>query len=257
MKSLALGFVALGLAAYTAPARASVWEIDSAHSSTEFSVKHMMVSSAKGRFDKVTGTLNLDDKNPTKSTIELTIDANTIDTHEPKRDGHLKSPDFFDTAKYPTITFKSTKIEKAGKAKFKVTGDLTMHGVTKAVTLAVEGPSAPMKNPFGSTSSGASATGKINRKDWGLNWNKPLEAAGGVLVGDEVTINVDLELVSKPEAPAAAAAPAAAPAKTAAAAPAAPAAAPLAKTGTAPAPAAAPKTAAATPPPAAPAPAKK
>jgi len=243
MKSLALGFVALGLAAYTAPARASVWEVDSAHSSTEFSVKHMMVSSAKGRFDKVTGTLNLDDKNPTKSTIELTIDANTIDTHEPKRDAHLKSPDFFDTAKFPTITFKSTKIEKAGKGKYKVTGDLTMHGVTKPVTLAVDGPTAPLKNPFGSTSSGASATGKINRKDWGLTWNKPLEAAGGVLVGDEVTINVDLELTSKPEAPAAAAAPAA------------PAAAPMAKTGTAPA--AAPKTAAATPAPATTAPAKK
>jgi len=243
MKSLALGFVALGLAAYTAPARASVWEVDSAHSSTEFSVKHMMVPSAKGRFDKVTGTLNLDDKNPTKSTIELTIDANTIDTHEPKRDAHLKSPDFFDTAKFPTITFKSTKIEKAGKGKYKVTGDLTMHGVTKPVTLAVDGPTAPLKNPFGSTSSGASATGKINRKDWGLTWNKPLEAAGGVLVGDEVTINVDLELTSKPEAPAAAAAPAA------------PAAAPMAKTGTAPA--AAPKTAAATPAPAPTAPAKK
>jgi len=243
MKALALGFVALGLAAYTAPARASVWEIDSAHSSTEFSVKHMMVSTAKGRFDKITGTLNLDDKNPTKSSIELTIDANTIDTHEPKRDGHLKSPDFFDVAKYPTITFKSTKIEKAGKGKYKVTGDLTMHGVTKPVTLAVDGPTAPLKNPFGSTSSGASATGKINRKDWGLTWNKPLEAAGGVLVGDEVTINVDLELTSKPEAPAAAAAPAA------------PAAAPMAKTGTAPA--AAPKTAAATPAPAPTAPAKK
>ena len=191
MKAIAMGFVALGLAAYTAPARASVWEIDSAHSSTEFSVKHMMVSTAKGRFDKIAGTLNLDDKNPTKSSIELTIDANTIDTHEPKRDGHLKSPDFFDVAKFPTITFKSTKIEKAGKAKFKVTGDLTMHGVTKAVTLAVEGPTAPMKSPFGTTSSGASATTKINRKDWGLTWNKPLEAAGGVLVGDEVTINVD------------------------------------------------------------------
>ncbi len=242
MKSLALGFVALGLAAYTAPARASVWEIDSAHSSTEFSVKHMMVSTAKGRFDKVAGTLNLDDKNPTKSTIELTIDATTIDTHEAKRDGHLKSPDFFDVAKFPTITFKSTKIEKAGKAKFKVTGDLTMHGVTKPVTLAVEGPTAPMKSPFGTTSSGASATTKINRKDWGLTWNKPLEAAGGVLVGDEVTINVDLELLSKPEAPAAAAAPAAAP---------------MAKTAAAPAPAAAPKTAAATPAPAATAPAKK
>src|SRR5262252_522145 len=118
MKSLALGFVALGLAAYTAPARASVWEIDSVHSSTEFSAKHMMVSTGKGRFDKISGTINLDDKNPTKSSVELTIDANTIDTHEAQRDGHLKSPDFFDTGKYPTITFKSTKSEKAGKGKF-------------------------------------------------------------------------------------------------------------------------------------------
>ncbi len=242
MKSLAIGFVALALGAFTAPARAGVWEIDSAHSSTEFSVKHMMVSTAKGRFDKVTGTVNLDDKNPTKSTVELSIDASTIDTHEPKRDGHLKSPDFFDVGKFPTITFKSTKIEKSGKAKFKVTGDLTMHGVTKPVTLAVEGPTPGMKNPFGSISSGVSATGKINRKDWGLTWNKPLEAAGGVLVGDEVTINVDLELTSKPEAPAAAAA-----------APSAP----MAKTAAAPAPATAPKTAAATPAPAPTAPPKK
>jgi len=219
MKSLAIGFVALGLAAFTAPARASVWEIDSAHSSAEFSVKHMMVSTAKGRFDKITGTLNLDDKNPTKSTVDIAIDPTTIDTHEPKRDGHLKSPDFFDVAKFPTITFKSTKIEKAGKAKFKVTGDLTMHGVTKPVTLSIEGPTPGMKNPFGSISSGVSATGKINRKDWGLTWNKPLEAAGGVLVGDDVTINVDLELLNKPEAPAAAAPAAAAGAKTAAATP--------------------------------------
>jgi polyisoprenoid-binding protein YceI len=235
MKLLATGFIALTIAAYAAPSQAGVWEIDSSHSSTEFSVRHMMVSTVKGRFDKVSGSVNLDDKNPTKSTVELTIDASTIDTHEPKRDGHLKSPDFFDVAKFPTITFKSTKIDKSGKAKFKVTGDLTMHGVTKPVTLMVEGPSPAVKNPFGGMSSGASASGKINRKDWGLTWNKPLESAGGVLVGDEVTLDVNLELVQKPEAPVAAAAPAAAPAAA-----------------TAPA-----KTAAATPPPAPAAPAKK
>ena len=220
MRLLATGSIALALAAFTAPAQASVWEVDSVHSSAEFSVRHMMVSTAKGRFDKVTGTVNLDDKSPTKSTVEITIDPSTIDTHEPKRDGHLKSPDFFDVAKFPTITFKSTKIEKAGKAKFKVTGDLNMHGVTKPVTLTVEGPTPPQKNIMsGAMNSGVSATGKLNRKDWGLTWNKPLEAAGGVLVGDEVTLNIDLELSSKPEAPAAAAAPAA-PAKTASAAPA-------------------------------------
>ena len=225
MKSLATGFIALTVAAYAAPSMASVWEVDATHSSAGFAIKHMMVSTVKGQFAKVSGTINLDDKNPTKSTVELTIDPATIDTHEPKRDGHLKSPDFFDVGKYPTITFKSTKIEKAGKGKFKVTGDLTMHGVTKPVTLAVDGPAPAIKNMMGGMSSGVSASGKINRKDWGLTWNKPLEAAGGVLVGDEVTLDVNLELAQKPEAPAAAAAaPApAAPAKTAAAAPAAPA----------------------------------
>ena len=234
----------VALAALVAlPAAASTWEIDPNHTESSFVVKHLMVSNVRGQFGKTTGTVTQDDKDVTKSKVEITIDAKTIDTRVDKRDAHLKSPDFFDTAKFPTITFKSTKIEKAGKGKYKVTGDLTMHGVTKPVTLAVDGPTAPLKNPFGSTSSGASATGKINRKDWGLTWNKPLEAAGGVLVGDEVTINVDLELTSKPEAPAAAAAPAA------------PAAAPMAKTGTAPA--AAPKTAAATPAPAPTAPAKK
>ncbi|HET6148514.1 MAG TPA: YceI family protein [Polyangia bacterium] len=210
MKSIATGFIALTVAAYAAPSLASVWEIDPTHSSAGFSIKHMMVSTVKGQFAKVSGTINLDDKNPTKSTVEVTIDPSTIDTHEPKRDGHLKSPDFFDVAKYPTINFKSTKIDKAGKGKFKVTGDLTMHGVTKPVTLAVEGPAPAVKNMMGGMSSGVTATGKINRKDWGLTWNKPLEAAGGVLVGDEVGLDINLELVQKPEAPTTAAAPAAA-----------------------------------------------
>jgi polyisoprenoid-binding protein YceI len=234
MKSLATGFIAVTLAAYALPARASVWDVDSAHSSAEFSVRHMMVSTAKGRFDKVTGTVNLDDKTPTKSTVEIAIDPTTIDTHEAKRDAHLKSPDFFDVAKYPTITFKSTKIEKAGKSKFKVTGDLTMHGVTKPVVLSVEGPAPKQKNMMGSYSSGISASGKINRKDWGLTWNKPLEAAGGVMVGDDVTLDINLELVSKADPAAAAAAPAAAPPAVAASA--AP-----AKTAAAPAPAPAKK----------------
>jgi len=151
-----------------------------------------------GSLDKVAGTVNLDDKTPTKSTIELTIDASTIDTHEPKRDGHLKSPDFFDVAKYPTITFKSTKIEKSGKGKFKVTGDLTMHGVTKPVTLMVEGPSPAVKNPFGGMSSGASASGKINRKDWGLTWNVALET-GGLLVSEEVKLALEVEVIKAAE----------------------------------------------------------
>jgi polyisoprenoid-binding protein YceI len=152
----------------------------------------------------MTGEVTLDEKDPTKSSVNVEIDASTIDTREPKRDAHLKSPDFFDVAKYPKITFKSTKVEKAGKGKLKVIGDLTMRGMTKPVTLAVEGPTAEVKDIMGGLSRGASATAKINRKDWGLTWNKPLEAAGGVLVGDDVTLSLDVELHKK-MAPAAAA----------------------------------------------------
>ena len=227
-KSLAFALPATlaGLLALSASARAAdpvtTWEIDPTHSSAEFSVRHMMVTNVKGHFGKMTGELTLDEKDASKSSVAVEIDATTIDTREPKRDTHLKSPDFFDVAKYPKITFKSTKVEKAGKGKFKVTGDLTMRGVTKPVTLAVEGPTPEVKDIMGGLSRGATATGKINRKDWGLNWNKPLEAAGGVLVGDEVTLNLDVELHKKAE-PAAATAPAAGAPPPAAPAPAAPA----------------------------------
>jgi polyisoprenoid-binding protein YceI len=201
MRTFIAAFIVLGTAAVAAPARAAVWEIDSSHSTAEFSVKHMMVSNVKGTFNKVTGTVNIDEKDLTKSSVDVTIDPNTIDTHEAKRDGHLKSPDFFDVAKFPTITFKSTKVEKAGKGKLKLTDDLRMHGVTKAVVLSVEGPGPEVKNAFfNAYDRGATATGKINRKDWGLTWNKPLESAGGVLVGDEVQLTIDLELIKKPEA---------------------------------------------------------
>jgi polyisoprenoid-binding protein YceI len=194
------------LAALVAPsfAFASTWEIDSSHSSAQFAVKHMMVSNVRGTFGKTAGTVNLDDKDITKSTIEATIDAATINTNEPKRDEHLKSPDFFDVAKYPTITFKSTKVAKAGK-NLNVTGDLTMHGVTKPVTLAVEGPTPETKDAWGNVRRGAVATTKIKRSDFGLTWNKALEA-GGVAVGDEVTITLDLEVTKKAEASAAPAA---------------------------------------------------
>jgi polyisoprenoid-binding protein YceI len=178
-------------------ALAAEWEIDPAHTTTQFSVKHMMFTTVRGTFDKVSGTVNLDDKDLARSSVEMLIDAASINTHEPKRDAHLKSPDFFDVAKTPNITFKSTKIDKAGKGKFKVTGDLTMHGVTKPVVLTVEGPSPEVKGLAGKPVRGVIATGKINRKDWGLNWNKALEA-GGVLVSDEVQLQVDAELVQKP-----------------------------------------------------------
>jgi polyisoprenoid-binding protein YceI len=197
MKVTTLSALVLGLAlAVPSVARSSEWQIDPGHSAAHFSVKHMMVTSVRGTFEKVSGTVNLDDKDPTKSSVEVKIDASTIDTREPKRDAHLKSADFFDVANHPEITFKSTKISKAGKDKYKVTGDLTMRGVTKPVTLQVEAPTSELKSPFGHTVRGASATGKINRKDWGLTWNKALEA-GGVLVGDEVQLQIDAELMRK------------------------------------------------------------
>ncbi|ATB42720.1 protein yceI precursor [Cystobacter fuscus] len=196
-----------------APSLASATEyvIDSGHSSAAFSVKHMMVSNVRGAFSKVTGSANIDEKDLTKSTIEATIDATTVNTNEPKRDEHLRSPEFFDTAKYPTITFKSTKIAKAGK-NLKVTGDLTLHGVTKPVVLDVEGFTTESKDPWGNLKRGGSATTKINRKDFGLTWNSAIET-GGVAVGEEVSITIDLEINKKQEA---AAAPAAAPAAPAA-----------------------------------------
>jgi polyisoprenoid-binding protein YceI len=188
-------------------ALASTWDIDPAHSTVEFSVRHMMVTTVKGQFQKVKGTLELDEKDPTKSTVEVSIETASIDTREAKRDAHMKSAEFFDAVKFPALTFKSTEIEKAGKGKFRVTGDLTMHGIAKPVVLMVEGPSAPMKDPFGRTVRGVMATGRLDRKDWGMAWNKALDT-GGVLVSDEVKLDVNAELAERPATPPA---PAAAP----------------------------------------------
>ena len=182
-------------------AEASSWEIDPAHTAIEFSVRHMMVSTVKGQFEKVKGTLELDDKDITKSVVEVTIDLNSVNTHEPKRDGHLKSPDFFDTAKFPTATFKSTKVQKAGKNKLKVTGELNLHGVTKPVVLEVDGPTEAYKTPYGTMVRGVHATAKLDRKDFGIGWNKVLDN-GGVLVGNEVKLELNVELAEKAEAPA-------------------------------------------------------
>ncbi len=172
-------------------------QADPAHSSASFSVKHMMVSTVRGEFSKITSTLVWDKEDPTKSTVDAKIDVASVDTHNEKRDGHLKSPDFFDAAKCPEITFKSNKIEKAGD-KYKVTGDLTLHCVTKPVTLDAEA-SGPVKSPWGTSSYGVSATGTVNRKDFGLVWNKALEG-GGVVVSDEVKLNLDLEYAEAPAA---------------------------------------------------------
>ena len=191
------------------------YEIDSAHTSAQFAVKHMMVSTVRGAFSKVTGKVNIDETDLTKSSVEAVIDATTVYTREPKRDEHLRSPDFFEVAKYPTIIFKSTKVERASEQGLAVTGDLTIRGVTRPVVLNVEGPTPDVKDPWGGAKRGAVATTKVNRKDFGLTWNKALEA-GGVLVGDDVDITIDLELNKKKDAAPAAAAPAAKPATPAA-----------------------------------------
>jgi len=177
-------------------AAASEWEIDPSHSSAQFSVRHMMVSNVRGEFGKMSGTLVLDEANVTKSKVEAVIDVGSINTREPKRDEHLKSADFFDLANHPSMEFKSKKVRKAGKGALEVTGDLTIRGVTREVVLAVVGPTADAKDPWGNIKRGATATTKINRKDFGLTWNAALET-GGVLVGEEVAITIDLELTKK------------------------------------------------------------
>jgi polyisoprenoid-binding protein YceI len=196
MKNLLKSVVAAAVLAAPALAFGATYEIDQSHTYAHFTVKHMMVTNVKGEFGKVAGTVNVDEKDVTKSSIDVTIDATTIDTRNEGRNTHLKSADFFDVANHPKLTFKSTKVEKAGQGKLKVTGDLTIRGVTKSVVLDVEGPTGEMKNLDGSFRIGATATTKLNRKDFGLNWNKTLEA-GGVLVGEEVLVNIDFEGIKK------------------------------------------------------------
>ncbi len=173
---------------------ASTWNIDPEHTNVGFKVRHLMVSNVKGGFGKVAGVVNVDDKDITKSSTTVTIDTTSIDTGVAKRDAHLKSPDFLDVAKYPTMTFVSTGVMKGAGGTFKVAGNLTLHGVTKPVVLQVEGLSGEIRDPMGNIRRGASATATINRKDYGLVWNKMLEA-GGVAVGDEVVINIEVEMV--------------------------------------------------------------
>ncbi|HET9100948.1 MAG TPA: YceI family protein, partial [Acidobacteriaceae bacterium] len=163
-----------------------LYAIDPAHSSVHFSVRHLMVSNVRGEFAKISGTVKYDPEKPETSTVEATIDATSISTRDAQRDAHLKSADFLDVEKFPALTFRSKKIEVAAGGG-KVTGDLTIHGVTREITLDVEGPTAEMKDPWGKQRIGASATAKLNRKDFGLTWNAALEA-GGVMVGDEVKI---------------------------------------------------------------------
>jgi polyisoprenoid-binding protein YceI len=169
------------------------WKIDPAHSHIEFAVRHLMISTVKGRFGSVEGTVVMDEADPATAEVDVTIDVASIDTREPQRDGHLKSADFFDAEKYPTIHFKSTRITDVSGDTFKVIGDLTMHGVTRAVTLDVTSEGRG-KDPWGGDRAGFSAKGKIKRSDFGLTWNQILET-GGLAVSDEVRISLDLELV--------------------------------------------------------------
>jgi polyisoprenoid-binding protein YceI len=177
-------------------AQAQTWTIDSAHSAAQFGVRHMMVSTVRGHFNKMTGTVQWDGQSLAGAEVDITIDAASIDTREARRDDHLRSADFFDVATYPTITFKSSKIEPAGAGKLKMTGTLTMRGVSKPVVFDIEGPTPVIKAQNGMLRAGATASTTVNRKDFGLTWSRMMDG-GGVVVGDEVSITVDVEITRK------------------------------------------------------------
>jgi len=174
---------------------AGAWVFDDAHSSADFSIRHMMVSNVKGQIGGLKGTIDIDDKDLTKSKVDVSLDVTTIDTRNGKRDEHLKSPDFFDVQKFPQMQFVGKKIEKSGKG-LKVTGDLTMKGVTKPTVLMVDGPTSPVKDPWGKMKRGFTAQATINRKEFGLTWNKTLDG-GGVVLGDDVKVTIEAELEEK------------------------------------------------------------
>lgn len=174
------------------------WQIDTSHSDIQFSVRHMMISKVRGRFETFTGTVNFDENNPTNTTVNVEVDLNSINTRDEKRDGHLRSADFFNVESYPTMTFVSKKVEQTDEFNGRLIGDLTIRGITHEVALDVQ-YSGTAKSPWGTVSAGFSAKGKLNRKAFGLNWNAALET-GGVLVGEEVEIGIELEIVKQPEA---------------------------------------------------------
>jgi len=174
--------------------KTTTWDLDPVHSIAEFTVRHMMISNVKGQFTGITGALSLDESDLANSRVEATIDASSIQTRDAQRDAHLKSADFFDVERYPALSFRSTRVERVGDDELALTGDLTIHGVTREVVFQVEGPTPPAKDPWGNTRIGLSAATKINRKDFGLAWNAALEA-GGILVGEEVSITLDVQFV--------------------------------------------------------------
>ncbi len=171
------------------------WQIDPAHSLIQFSVRHMMISTVRGHFNDFEGMIEFTDDDPTHSTVDVSINVNSIDTRDQQRDEHLRSPDFFAAAEYPTMTYKSTRVEQTSDKKGRLFGDLTMHGVTREVVLDVE-YAGQAKSPWGTTSAGFAANGTISRKDFGLNWNQALET-GGILVGDTIKIDIEVELIKQ------------------------------------------------------------
>ena len=194
------GLLAALAAALSLPASAgtTTYQIDPRHSSAGFGVTHLMISTVRGEFHGVTGTVVVDDSDVSKSTVNVTIDATSLDTREPDRDKHLKSEAFFDVAKYPTITFQSTKVERNNDGSLKITGDLTIRGVTKTAVLTTTVPKAPIKDPWGLQRTAASASTRINRQDFGVAWNQKLDS-GGVVVGDDVNITLDVEMIVPPQ----------------------------------------------------------
>jgi polyisoprenoid-binding protein YceI len=187
-KSFLLAAAIASVLVGAASAQVQIWNIDTAHTAAQFSVRHLGISTVRGAFTKVSGMVQYDAVNPAKTVIDATIDANSIDTRVEMRDKDLRSASYFDVEKFPSITFKSKKVEAAGAGKLKVTGDLTIHGVTKEAVLDVDGPSAPIKDPWGNNRVGASASTKINRQDYGVSGGSPM-------VGDDIPITIDMELV--------------------------------------------------------------
>lgn len=189
------GTICVSAAAFAADA----WKIDSSHSAAQFSVKHMMISNVRGEFSGVKGTVQLDHEKPQTAKVDATIDVSTVNTREPQRDEHLKGKDFFDVSQFPTATFKSKKVLDVSKGHFKLLGDFTLHGVTKEVTLTVEGPSAEIKDPKGNARIGATATTTINRRDFGISYGGKMDN-GGLMIGEEIPITIDIEMVKAPAA---------------------------------------------------------
>ncbi|MAT97577.1 MAG: polyisoprenoid-binding protein [Anaerolineaceae bacterium] len=171
------------------------WQIDSSHSHINFTARHMMISKVRGSFENFSGTVNFDEENPTNTTVNVEVDLTSINTRDEQRDGHLKSPDFFDVENYPTMKFVSTRVEQINENNGRLYGQLTIKDITKEVVLDVE-YAGIAKSPWGTVSAGFSATGSLNRKEWGLNWNQALET-GGVLVGDKINMEIELELVKQ------------------------------------------------------------